>query len=458
MSKGALPGFRDFYPSELAERSHIMGVWREVARRFAFAEYDGPPLEPLELYTRKSGDEIVTQLYSFTDKGGREVSLRPEMTPTFARMVAARANALRKPVRWFSMPQLFRYERQQKGRLREHYQLNVDIVGEADVTADAELVAVAIEMMRGLGLTHEDVRVRVSDRRILQAYLTAVGVADEQHAAAFAVIDKLERQPPAVSEEKLAAAGIAPDARAAILRIPATTLDDVAAAIGSGTAAGHVTDFRRFGTYLAALTGDGAAWLRFDLSIVRGLAYYTGIVFELFDAKGEFRAIAGGGRYDNLLGALGGVDLPALGFGMGDVVLGELLRARGLLAPDPTAADLWVVAEEIIPIERTMAYVRELRGTGASVDYALRGQSASKQLKAADQAGVAYAVLLGPAFRDEGRVTVRPLNPDPRRGAPLTERIGATELSADDLVRAVRAHPGAFAHSHRPDRQDPAHG
>src|SRR5215211_2807755 len=167
MAQAALPGFRDFYPEQFAERSHIMGVWRDVARRFAFVEYDGPPLEPLELYTKKSGEEIVGQLYNFTDKGGRDITLRPEMTPTFARMVAARANALRKPVRWFSVPQLFRYERQQKGRLREHFQLNVDIVGEAGVTADAELVAVALEIMREFGLSSADVNARVSDRRLL---------------------------------------------------------------------------------------------------------------------------------------------------------------------------------------------------------------------------------------------------------------------------------------------------
>src|SRR5512146_1926317 len=180
MAQAALPGFRDFYPEQLAERAHIMGVWRDVARRFAFAEYDGPPLEPLELYTKKSGDEIVGQLYSFTDKGGREVSLRPEMTPTLARMAAARANALRKPVRWFSVPQLFRYERQQRGRLREHFQLNVDIIGEADVTADAELLAVAIEIMRECGLAPDDVRARVSDRRLLTGLLRAMGVNEAQ--------------------------------------------------------------------------------------------------------------------------------------------------------------------------------------------------------------------------------------------------------------------------------------
>src|SRR5918994_1918670 len=179
MSTGALPGFRDFYPAEFAERSHIVAAWRSVARRFAFAEYDGPPLEPLELYTKKSGDEIVGQLYNFKDKGDRDVALRPEMTPTFARMVGARANALRKPIRWFSIPQLFRYERQQKGRLREHFQLNVDIVGEADVSADAELLAVAIECMRGFGLAPADVRARVSDRRLLSAILKSLRVLND---------------------------------------------------------------------------------------------------------------------------------------------------------------------------------------------------------------------------------------------------------------------------------------
>src|SRR5881392_1449862 len=192
MSQGALPGFRDFYPEQLATRNYIMSVWRDVARKYGFVEYDGPPLEPLELYTRKSGEEIVGQLYNFKDKGDRDVALRPEMTPTLARMVAAKANALRKPVRWFSIPQLFRYERQQRGRLREHFQLNVDIIGETDVTADAELLAVAIEIMARCGLTSADVRARVSDRRLLRALLATLGVGDERAPAVFGVIDKFE--------------------------------------------------------------------------------------------------------------------------------------------------------------------------------------------------------------------------------------------------------------------------
>src|SRR6476661_7366734 len=204
MSQGALPGFRDFYPEQLATRNYLMSVWRDVARRYGFVEYDGPPLEPLDLYTKKSGDEIVGQLYNFTDKGGREVALRPEMTPTLARMVAARANALRKPVRWFSLPQLFRYERQQKGRLREHFQLNVDIIGESDVTADAELLAVAIDVMRAVGLGAGDVRARVSDRRLLSAALLHLGVTSAELPAVYAAIDKTGREPRDVTLEKIA--------------------------------------------------------------------------------------------------------------------------------------------------------------------------------------------------------------------------------------------------------------
>jgi histidyl-tRNA synthetase len=387
MFKGALPGFRDFYPQELAERAFIMQTWREVARRYAFVEYDGPPLEPLELYTRKSGDEIVGQLYNFLDKGGREVALRPEMTPTVARMVGARANALRKPVRWFSMPQLFRYERQQKGRLREHFQLNVDLFGTSDVAADAELVACAIDIMRAFGLTSNDVVVRVSDRRILHAYLRSLGVPDEAISATYGVIDKLERTPDAVSIEKLAALSVPAGAIERILAIASLTFEEVRASLAGSEAAPQVEEFGRYLRYVAALLGGDASWLRLDLSIVRGLAYYTGIVFELFDRSGEFRAICGGGRYDTLLQSLGGADMPALGFGMGDVVLGELLRSKGLMRPANSSADYWVAAEETVPIEQVMGEAARLRALGSAVEYALRPQSVSKQKKAAQASG-----------------------------------------------------------------------
>jgi histidyl-tRNA synthetase len=408
MSQGALPGFRDFYPAEFAERTVIVAAWREVARRYGFAEYDGPPLEPLELYTRKSGEEIVGQLYTFTDRGGREVALRPEMTPTLARMVAARANTMRKPVRWMSIPQLFRYERQQRGRLREHFQLNMDIIGEPDVTADAELLAAAIDIMRACGLTAEDVKARVSDRRILQGYLEALGVSEDRMPAVFAVIDKLERQPTAVSEEKLTTIGLDATARRAVLEIPHADLATVDTVLADSRSRRHVDDFVRYLEYLEAL--GVADFVRFDLSIVRGLAYYTGTVFELFDARGELRAICGGGRYDTLLKSLGGVDLPALGFGMGDVVLGELLRSRGLMpSPQPTL-DLWVAYADAEHLGSAMRVAASLRARGHSVEYALGQQKLARQLKAAHAAGARQVVVLGTDNLPAGHATVRQMS------------------------------------------------
>lgn len=389
MSAKPLPGFRDFYPQEFAERAYIVRIWREVAARYGFVEYDGPPLEPLDLYTRKSGDEIVTQLYTFTDKGGREVALRPEMTPTVARLIGAKANALRKPVRWFSIPQLFRYERQQRGRLREHFQLNVDLVGEPDVTADAELLAVAVDMMRAFGLTAADVRARVSDRRLLAVLLRGIGLTDTQLPAAYAAVDKVEREPRPVLIERLVGQGVAAEiAERALSLARPTTIDALREEHGTDAAVREALD--RFARYLEYGEALGIAdWISLDLSIVRGLAYYTGIVFELFDARGEFRAICGGGRYDALLGALGGADLPALGFGMGDVVLGELLRERGLMPGVEPALDFWVEVDASAPDgERgAMALAARLRANGARVEYPLRAQATSKQKKAAFHAG-----------------------------------------------------------------------
>jgi histidyl-tRNA synthetase len=430
MSTGALPGFRDFYPAEFAERSHIFAAWREVARRFAFAEYDGPPLETLELYTKKSGDEIVGQLYNFVDKGDRQVALRPEMTPTVARMVAARANALRKPVRWFSVPQLFRYERQQKGRLREHFQLNVDIFGEPDVLADAELLAVAIEIMRMLGLGPDAVRARVSDRRLLNALLAASGITESQLPAAYAVIDKIERTPANVSHEKLVGAGIDASVSTALIELVSKTrsIEELRAKFPND--AGVAEPLDRFDQYFAALESLGVKeYVDLDLRIVRGLAYYTGIVFELFDATGEFRAICGGGRYDNLLQALGGVDMPALGFGMGDVVLGELLRARGLMPAGAQRIDFWVAP--VAPANRLHAIrvATALRGAGASAEYPLREQALGKQIKAAGNAGAARVVFVGPDLESRGHVEVKSLADGNQRAVPL-----------DELIAQIRDH------------------
>ena len=400
MFKGALPGFRDFYPQELAERAYIMNAWREVARRYAFVEYDGPPLEPLELYTRKSGDEIVGQLYSFVDKGEREVALRPEMTPTVARMVAARANALRKPVRWFSMPQLFRYERQQKGRLREHYQLNVDLFGTSDLAADAELLACAIDMLREFGLQQEHFVARVSDRRLLEAILLEFGVLEVALPGVYALIDKVDRMLGAEFDRQLLAIVGEPSIAANVYGAVTTwTFEDLRQGLGDRSRVAALLDqFETYFTYLEAL--GVRQFVKLDLKIVRGLAYYTGIVFELFDSSGEFRAIAGGGRYDNLLASLGGADMPALGFGMGDVVLGELLRARGLMTPAEQGPDVWLAADEASPMDIVMREAARRRAAGESVEYALRPQSLSKQKKAAQASGAREFVTLS---NDDGR-------------------------------------------------------
>jgi len=413
MAGGALPGFRDFYPDEFAHRAHIMRAWREVARRYAFVEYDGPPLEPLDLYTKKSGDEIVGQLYHFVDKGDREVALRPEMTPTFARMVAARANALRKPVRWFAIPQLFRYERAQRGRLREHFQLNVDIVGEASEVADAELLAVAIDVMRELGLTSADVRARVSDRRLLNAVLAAIGVSGAATGVAYGVLDKVGRQPDAVAFEKLSGAGLSAESSAAIMRLAQPGALDLIRSV-HGANAEVKSALQTFDAYLAHLAALGVAdSVDVDLSIVRGLAYYTGIVFELFDAKGELRAICGGGRYDNLLKDLGGVDLPALGFGMGDVVLGELLKDRGLMTrATPDRPALFVIGGPgavTTGMAGALQLVSLLRAAGFAVDYGLSEKKYQalprSQYESAQKAGALAAIY----FEGDGRVTAKGL-------------------------------------------------
>lgn len=394
-----LNGFRDFYPQAFAERAHIFSVWRRVAARYAFVEYDGPPVEPLELYTKKSGAEIVDQLYNFVDKGGRDVALRPEMTPTVARMVAAQANALRKPVRWFSIPQLFRYERPGRGRLREHFQLNADIFGDGAESTDAELLALVIDMLREFGLTSEDVRIRLSDRRLLDALLRSMGHPDTRIPEIYGVLDKYDRQPRELSEEKLIGAGCTAaqvnellsliettNARGIVALEPLLRDEDGGGRLRATTATIAMVD---------ALIGEPASqWIHFDLTIVRGLAYYTGMVFEVFDAKGELRAVCGGGRYDGLLSALGGVDLPAAGFGWGDVVLGELLRDRGLLPSAPSSPEFWVAAGDDVNPGNLRSTVGALRRAGRRVEYALRPQQIGKQLKAAVSAGAMHALIL----------------------------------------------------------------
>ncbi len=409
MSSQALPGFRDFYPADFAFRAHIFETWRQVASRYGFEEYDGPPLETLELYTAKSGDEIVGQLYNFTDKGDRQVSLRPEMTPTVARMVAARAGGMKKPIRWFSIAQFFRYERQQRGRLREFFQLNCDIMGEPGPLADTEMVALAIDLMRGFGLGAQEVRVRLSDRRLLTAVLDEFQQTEAQRAVWFQVLDKLARTPAEVSRQKLVEAGISDAAITLVLDLSAQgSWDSLESRL-----AGHPGVLAAAQDLLAVKRGLDqmglGAFVDFDFSIVRGLAYYTGTVFEVFDTGRTLRALAGGGRYDNLLGTLGGVTMPAVGFAIGDVVLGELLKERGLVPPTPASIDVFLAAIGPEDQPALLRLAHELREAGVRVEYALAPGAVGKQLKLADARQAALAIVIGPDDRARGEVQLKDL-------------------------------------------------
>ena len=373
MTGQPLPGFRDFFPEDHAALRGIFSAWREASRRAGFAEYEGPELESLELYTEKSGEEIVGQLYHFKDKGDRDVALRPELTPTFARMVASRHRNYRKPIKWFSIPRLFRYERPQRGRHREHFQWNCDIVGEKTAAAEAELIATLCLGLSLMGLGPKDVVVKISDRGWWDTFLAEQGVKEERKAEVLRILDKLE----GASEEEW-------NKKLGPLAGP------VATALASKEVRSAGLDEVRQG--VAAL--GYADWCEVDLRVVRGLAYYTGVVFEVHDRAGKLRAVAGGGRYDNLLLKLGGEDLPATGFGMGDAVLAELLAEKKLVRPAPSPTEIFVVAEAG---ERKLALqlVGGLRRHGHGVDYDPGHGKWAKQLELAETKGARWALLAG---------------------------------------------------------------
>ncbi len=378
----SLPGFRDFLPDDCAARNYVFRRWREVARRYGFVEWDGPVLEATDLYRKKSGAEIVDQLFNFTDKGDREVALRPELTPTLARVVATHEREFRKPLKWFSIGQFFRYEKQQRGRLREHFQLNCDIVGEADITADIELVALCIDNLRAFGLAEGDFVVRMSDREFWTDFLRDNEVAPERWDELLQTIDKSGREPRAKTAEKLG-----------------KLADSIFAVLDRGG------ESERLGRVVDALRMRGLAdFVDVDVRIVRGLAYYTGIVFEVFDRAGRFRAIAGGGRYDNLIAQLsdGAVSMPALGFAMGDVVLGELIketsRAREMMQNAIIAErkiDIYVVIAKEERRADALGQIQQLRDRGYRVDYPLTATKVPKQFQTAEDAGAAITLLYG---------------------------------------------------------------
>ncbi len=415
-----LKGFRDFYPEEMARRNYLFEAWRRVARRFGFVEFDGPPLESLELYTRKSGEEIVEQLYTFEDKGGRQVALRPEMTPTLARMMAARASTLPKPIKWFSIPQLFRYERNQRGRLREHFQLNVDIVGAPEVEADAELLAVAIEIQRELRLDKTDVVARVNDRRVVQGVLAELEIPSERVPAVYATLDKFRKVPRETFEQLLKDAQVSPSSVTELSRLCAGevgVLDWCDAHLKPGLSLEAATNLARYLQLLGEV--ELSEFVELDFSIVRGLAYYTGIVFELYDRKGKERAICGGGRYDDLIHSLGGPKLEALGFGMGDVVLSLMLEDRGLLPASPSRVEV-----SVIPVGRELASAARkvtavLRGAGLSAETPFTPAGVGKDLKAANRDGARFAVIIGPDEWSANCANLKDLREGTERRVPV---------------------------------------
>jgi histidyl-tRNA synthetase len=396
-------GTRDFYPEDMALRERMFSSWNGTCRRFGFELYDGPMFEHLELYTQKSGDEIEKQLYTFEDKGGRLMALRPELTPTLARMVAAKGTNLKRPVRWYSIPRLFRYERMQKGRLREFFQLNMDILGIQGASADAELIAAVVAMMRDLGFTSDDFSVRVSSRTLLEGLLLSVGVKPENLGKLYALLDKKHKITPEEFATELAAIAEGEEQRERISAIlGASSLTDVAK-INPDVAG--LRDLESLFTLLSAYgLKDYAA---FDIGIVRGLAYYTGIVFEVFDKMRTLRAIAGGGRYDKLVGLYGGPDTPAVGFAAGDVVLGELYKEKFGPAPAIPRSEVYIVSFDQARPEIAIETARLIRGAGISCEFSLKTSGVGKQMEQANAAQCRIAVFVGGSEFAEGKVKIK---------------------------------------------------
>ncbi len=427
-----LPGFREFYPEDLARRNHIFRLWRRSANAFGFAEYDAPVLEPLELYKAKSGDEIEGQLFSFTDKGGREVALRPEMTPTVCRLVGAKANALKRPIKWYSIGEFYRYERMQRGRGRCFFQFNADIFGEPGVEAEIELVALLVQTIAAFGLTEQDFCVRLSDRNLWFFFLEALGLDEARSRAVLSAVDKYEKAGDEAFKDYATEFGpLDATLKAKILGFlqikSLAALEQAANEVGGEKIAARLNDWRRV---LGALDAMGLGqFVQVDLGVVRGLAYYTGFVFEAFDRKGELRAIAGGGRYNDLVKKLGGPDLPAVGFAIGDMTFALLLEQRGLMPQLVSAADVFCVIDGEKGRAAAFPDIQVLRAAGYRVEYVLRFAELAfgKQFKAATDSGARLALIYGGDEIAKGVVKIR----------DLTNRT-ENEVPSADVAVAVR--------------------
>jgi len=426
-----LPGFREFYPDALARRNHVFRLWRQTANAFGFQEYDAPVLEPLDLYKTKSGDEIEQQLFSFTDKGGREVALRPEMTPTVCRLVGAKAATLKRPIKWFSIAEFYRYERMQRGRGRCFFQFNADIFGEPGPEAETELIALLVQCLCAFGLTEQDFFVRLSDRNLWFYYLEALGLDEPRIRAVLGAVDKYEKSGDDAFKpyaEKFGPLDPAVRARVlAFLQIKSlAALEQALAPLGGEKLAARLAEWRRLLGNLAAM-GLGR-FVEVDLGVVRGLAYYTGFVFEAFDRQGELRALAGGGRYDHLIGKLGLAELPAVGFAIGDMTFALLLEQRGLMPDLVQAPDIFCVLGGEPERRAAFADIQALRAAGWRVEYPFKDLAFGKQFKAATESGARLALIYGSDELAKGIVKIRDLT-------GRTER----EVPAGMLLAEVRA-------------------
>ena len=405
MTKG-VRGTRDFYPEDMRIRNWLFDNFQSAARSHGFEEYDSSVLEHEELYTRKQGEEITQQLYNFEDKGGRKVALRPEMTPSLARMVMARAGALPTPIKWFSIPQCWRYERTQRGRGREHYQWNVDIWGSDAIQADAELLSVLVSFFEGVGLNADDLVIRISSRKVLEEVLGSLGISGDAFAATCIIVDKMDKLPAEVVEQQLSDQGLDSDAIATIQStLGLSDLDSLASALGEGSEA-----VAELATLFDLVDAYGIAdWVAFDASVVRGLAYYTGPVFEAHDRAGKLRAICGGGRYDRLLSSLGGNDMPATGFGFGDMVIMELLNEKGLVPDLPSGNQDIVIAINEDLRSAAMSVATKLRASGRQVDLVLEDKRMKWAFRHAERTGAQRLVMVMPEEWAAGNVRIKEL-------------------------------------------------
>ncbi len=386
-------GTRDFYPEDMRLRNWLFDNFIAASLLHGFEEYDAPVLEQEELYTRKQGEDITQQLYNFQDKGDRKVALRPEMTPSLARMVMARAGALPLPIKWFSIPQCWRYERTQRGRGREHYQWNVDIWGTTEISADAELISVIVTFFEEMGLTSDDIVIRISSRKVLEEVLGSLGVEGDLFTKTCVIVDKMDKLSSEIIEEQLSELGHSSDVINKIQTILGIKdMDNLRSSLADSSSAILELD-----TLFDLIDAYGMSeWVQFDASIVRGLAYYTGSVFEAHDREGKFRAICGGGRYDNLLSTLGGKDLPATGFGFGDMVIMEVLKEKGLVPELISGVDDIVIP--LSPDLRDIAVrvAASLRLSDRTVDLVLEDKKIKWAFKHAERTGAKRLVLLAP--------------------------------------------------------------